>query len=245
MNLRDLRYALAVADRGHFGRAAAACNVSQPTLSGQILKLEDELQVKIFERMGKSVRPTQVGNQILLLARQAVCAANDIQAAAMASRDPLAGPIRLGVIPTLAPYLMASVLPRAASELPGAPIMLVEEMTYHLLEQLLDGDLDAALIATDAEDERLSERNIFDDAFLLAMPPQHALAAKQAVTVADIEGEKLLLLSDGHCLRDQALELCSRIDSDAPAADVRASSLETLLHLAAAGYGVTLVPRLA
>ncbi len=245
MNLRDLRYAVAVADRGHFGRAAAACNVSQPTLSGQILKLEEELQVKIFERLGKSVKPTRIGADILALARQAIAAANDIEATAQASRDPLSGSIRFGIIPTLAPYLMANVLARTTIELPAAPLVLVEEMTHHVVQQLLDGELDAALIATDPQDERLATNAIFDDQFLLVMAPEHPLASKQVVRVDDIQPEMLLLLADGHCLRDQALELCSGIGSEMSSADVRASSLETLLHLAAAGYGVTLIPRLA
>jgi LysR family hydrogen peroxide-inducible transcriptional activator len=245
MNLRDLRYAVAVADRGHFGRAAVACNVSQPTLSGQILKLEEELQVKLFERAGKTVRPTRIGTEILTLARQALAAANDILATAQASRDPLAGELRFGVIPTLAPYLMADVLRLAERELPAAPLVLVEEMTYQLLDRLLDGELDAALIATDPQDERLASSDVFDDPFLLAMAPTSRLASRQSVSIADVGEENVLLLSDGHCLRDQALELCSGVSTDGTGGDVRASSLETLLHLAAAGYGVTFIPRLA
>lgn len=245
MNLRDLRYAVAVADRGHFGRAAVACNISQPTLSGQILKLEEELQVKIFERTGKSVRPTRIGNEILTLARQAVAAANDIQATALASRDPLAGEIRFGVIPTLAPYLLAGILKFAEHELPAAPLVLVEEMTHHLLDHLLDGELDAALIATDPHDERLVSSPVFDDPFLLAMAPTNRLYARESIAIADIKEENLLLLSEGHCLRDQALELFGSIAPESVGGDVRASSLETLLHLTAAGYGVTFVPRLS
>jgi LysR family hydrogen peroxide-inducible transcriptional activator len=136
MNLRDLQYVLAVADLGHFGRAADACHVSQPTLSGQILKLEDELGVRIFERVGRSIRPTPVGEQILQHARRCVSAADDITALARASRDPLAGPLRLGVIPTLAPYLMPFVLPIAAEALPAAPLMLYEDLTANLLQAL-------------------------------------------------------------------------------------------------------------
>lgn len=245
MNLRDLRYAVAVADRGHFGRAAIACNVSQPTLSGQILRLEEQLQVKIFERMGKSVRPTRIGVEILALARQALAAANDIEAMALASRDPLTGAIRFGVIPTLAPYLMAGVLQLAERQLRAAPLLLVEDVTHKLLEQLLDGELDAALIATDPQDERLVSRGVFDDELLLALSPSNPLAARTCVSTDDIREETLLLLPDGHCLRDQALDLCSAIEGTSLGGDVKASSLETLLHLAAAGYGVTLIPRLA
>jgi LysR family hydrogen peroxide-inducible transcriptional activator len=247
MNLRDLRYVISVAELGHFGRAAQACHVSQPTLSGQILKLEEELGVTIFERVGKQVRLTPVGEEILAHARRAVSAANDIATAARASRDPLAGPIRLGVIPTLAPYLMPYVLPRAAEELPKAPLMLLEDLTGHVLPPLQDGGLDAALIATDPGNEKLAEIPLFDEPFWLVMPVDDPLAKLKEVDLSTIDAERLLLLTDGHCLRDQALDLCGRQSSaiGSGAADVRAVSLETLVHLTAAKYGVTLVPRLA
>ena len=248
MNLRDLRYVIAVAELGHFGRAATACHVSQPTLSGQILKLEEELGVTIFERVGKQVRTTPVGQEILAHARRTVAAANDIMTTARASRDPLAGPIRLGVIPTLAPYLMPYVLPRAAELLPKAPLMLIEDLTGHLLPPLCDGSLDAALIATDPGTDRLGEIDLFDEPFWLVMPADHVLARKKEIALTDIDPQSLLLLTDGHCLRDQALDLCSaqgHAGVPAGSADVRAASLETLIHLTAAKYGLTLVPRLA
>jgi LysR family hydrogen peroxide-inducible transcriptional activator len=245
MNLRDLSYVIAVADHGHFGRAAASCHVSQPTLSGQILKLEQELGVAIFERVGRQVRLTPAGEEIVAHARRTVAAAGDVVAAARASRDPLAGPIRLGVIPTLAPYLMPFVLPRSAERLPQAPLMLVEDLTGHLVGPLADGELDAALIATDPGSERLTEIMLFEEPFWLVMPTGHPLARRRRIALADIDPKSLLLLTDGHCLRDQALELCGRADIPAGVADVRAASLETLLHLTAAKYGLTLVPRLA
>ena len=248
MNLRDLRYVIAVAELGHFGKAATACHVSQPTLSGQILKLEEELGVAIFERVGKQVRLTPVGEEILAHARRSVAGANDIVSAARASRDPLAGPIRLGVIPTLAPYLMPYVLPRAAEELPKAPLMLVEDLTGHLLPPLCAGALDAAIIATDPGHDRLAQIDLFDEPFWLVMPADDALAKTREIDLADIDPGRLLLLTDGHCLRDQALDLCAHQGNaglPVGSADVRAASLETLLHLTAAKYGVTLVPRLA
>jgi LysR family hydrogen peroxide-inducible transcriptional activator len=248
MNLRDLSYVISVAELGHFGRAAMACHVTQPTLSGQILKLEEELGVTIFERVGKQVRLTPVGEQILANARRSVAAANDIVAAARASRDPLAGPIRLGVIPTLAPYLMPFVLPLAARELDKAPLMLMEDLTGHLLPPLTDGRIDAALIATDAGTDKLAEIDLFEEPFWLAMPIDDPLASKAEVDLGAIDPRRLLLLTDGHCLRDQALELCTRQGPDnalAGSADVRAASLETLVHLTAAKYGLTLTPRLA
>ena len=248
MNLRDLRYVISVAELGHFGRAALACHVSQPTLSGQILKLEEELGVTIFERVGKQVRLTPVGEEILAHARRVVAGANDIVSAARASRDPLAGAIRLGVIPTLAPYLMPYVLPGAAEHLPKAPLMLLEDLTGHLLPPLCDGGLDAALIATDPGTDKLAEIALFDEPFWLVMPAHDPRAKLKEIDLADIDPSTLLLLTDGHCLRDQALEICVRQGNaslPAGSADVRAASLETLVHLTAANYGVTLVPRLA
>jgi LysR family hydrogen peroxide-inducible transcriptional activator len=245
MNLRDLRYIIAVAELGHFGRAAVACCVSQPTLSGQILKLEEELGVAIFERVGKRVRPTPVGEQILVHARRAVGAAGDISSTARASRDPLAGAIRLGVIPTVAPYLMPYALPAAAEHMPRAPLIIVEDLTGRLVPALLGGDLDAAIIATDPENDRLSEISLYVEPFFLVMPTCHALAARADIAIGDIDPTSLLLLTDGHCLRDQALEVCGQAAPPQGAADVRATSLETLLQLTAANYGMTLAPGLA
>ncbi len=246
MNLRDLRYVIAVAELGHFGKAALACHISQPTLSGQILKLEEELGVAIFERVGKSVRTTAVGAQILAHARRCVAAATDITVSAKAHQDPLAGPLRIGVIPTLAPYLMPHVLPSGAKYLPSAPLMLVEDLTGNLLPLLLNGELDGALIATDPANDRLIDAHLFDEPFWLVMPEDHAMAKRKTIVVSDIDPSTLLLLTDGHCLRDQALDMCSHPEVNMiGSADVRATSLETLLHLTVANYGVTLVPQLA
>ncbi len=246
MNLRDLRYVLSVAEIGHFGRAAASCNVSQPTLSGQILKLEEELGVAIFERVGKRVRPTPVGEQIVLHARRAVGAASDIVSTARSSRDPLSGVIRLGVIPTIAPYLMPYALPAAAELMPRAPLMITEDLTGRLLPPLAAGDLDAVIIATDPENDRLSQIDLYEEPFFLVMPSNHAMSTDTEIDVARIDPSNLLLLTDGHCLRDQALDLCNQTAGTAQGtADVRAASLETLLQLTAANYGLTLAPGLA
>lgn len=244
MNLRDLRYVAALAEHGHFGRAAEACHVSQPTLSAQIAKLEAELGVTVFERTGKSIRLTPVGEQILDRAKQAVAAADEIACLARASRDPLSGPIRLGMIPTLAPYLVPHLLPLARKSMPSAPLILVEELTTRLLTMLADGALDAAVLATPPEDDRLIEIPLFTEPFLLALPPDHVLSRRRRLTTTDIDTRELLLLTDGHCLRDQTLDLCNGKPGLA-STDLRAASLETLLHLTAAGYGVTLVPLLA
>ncbi|MDE2578510.1 MAG: hydrogen peroxide-inducible genes activator, partial [Hyphomicrobiales bacterium] len=225
---------------------AAACNVTQPTLSGQIAKLEEELGVKLFEREGRRIRVAARAEPIIAHARMAIAAASDIVAAARASRDPLVGPIRLGVIATIGPYLTPYLLAAAARELPQAPIMLVEDLTGHLLPMLADGRLDAAIIATDPDGERIDTLALYDEPFLLAASASDALAGRKSVAVEELDPKSLLLLTDGHCLRDQALELCRHPDVGAgAAADMRAASLETLLHLTAAGYGVTLAPQMA
>ena len=246
MNLRDLQYVVAVAELGQFGRAASACNVSQPTLSGQILKLEEELGVQIFERDGRVARVTERGAAIVAQARRVIGAADDLKAAAAASRDPLEGPIRLGIIATVGPYLAPYLLPAAARGLPCAPIRLVEDLTGHLLPLLADGKLDAAIIATDPPGERLEEIALYEEPFCLMAPSGHPFAKRKSVRVDEIDPRSLLLLADGHCLRDQALDLCGHPDlGGATGADMRAASLETLLHMTAAGFGLTLAPQMA
>jgi LysR family transcriptional regulator, hydrogen peroxide-inducible genes activator len=245
MNLRDLRYIVAVADLGHFGRAAEACSVSQPTLSGQIRKLEDELGLAIFERVGRGVRSTPAGAQILLYARHALAAADDITGVAQRGRDPLAGPFHLGVIPTLGPYLMPYVLPRVKTSLTAMRLVLVEDLTVRLVELVGAGKLDAAIIASDPDAPGLTVDPLFGEDFWLVLPHGHALNKKNRIDVGDIDPHSLLLLTDGHCLRDQALDLCGHPAAGAAIADMRATSLTTLLHMAAAGYGMTLIPALA
>jgi len=246
MNLRDLHYIIAVANYGHFGRAAEACHISQPTLSGQILKLEDELGVRIFERVGKSVCVTAAGEEILVHARRAVAAAEDIMRCARASRDPMEGALRVGVIPTLGPYLMPFVLPRARKHLPATPLMLVEDFTDRLIEPVLSGKLDAVIIASDPEKPQLLSELLFEEPFFLIIPRDHPLAERESVATEEIDPQTLLLLADGHCLRDQAIELCRNARSrDDQLADIRATSLQTLVHMTVAGYGTTLMPALA
>jgi LysR family hydrogen peroxide-inducible transcriptional activator len=245
MNLRDLEYALAVAEHGHFSRAAEACAVSQPTLSGQLRKLEDELGVEIFERDGRTVRTTRVGREILQYARAAIDAVSDIERAAQAGRDPLAGTLRIGVIPTLGPYLLPHLLVTARERIPKLPLTIVEEPTALLVKGVLSGELDAAIVATSHAAEGLSEIPIFDEPLWLVVPRGHALAKRESVAIAEIDARTLLLLTDGHCLREQTLELCSAAQRAATDRDLRASSLETLLNLVEAGYGMTVVPALA
>jgi len=242
VNLRDLRYLLAIAEHRHFGRAADACHVSQPTLSGQVRKLEEWLGVALFERTNKWVVPTEVGKRILDHAARAVAAADAIQAEAKAARDPLVGPLKLGVIPTLGPYLMPLVFGPLRRDLPDLRIELWEDVTDSLLDRLRQRRLDAALIATSTGPGEFSERPLFTEPFLAALPPGHPLAGSDRVDEAALSAD-LLVLADGHCLRDQALAACSRTDAEAGA--LRAASLETLVNMVVAGYGCTLIPGLA
>lgn len=249
MNLRDLRYVVAAADLLHFGRAAQACHVSQSTLSAQIAKLEDELGVKLFVREGRRIRVSPRGRPIIEEARRVIAAAQAMSAAAAAGRDPLEGPLRLGVIATVCPYLAPYLLPAALASLPKAPIVLVEDVTEALLRDLVEGKLDAAVIASDPQMERLDETLLYDEAFFLVVSaPETAPGVAEvgrAVAPDEIDAGRLLLLADGHCLRDQALDLCGEGRAAAGLGDLRAASLETIFHLVRAGYGVTLAPQLA
>lgn len=247
MNLRDLKYLIAVADQRHFGRAAEACFVSQPTLSGQVKKLEEYLGVTIFERTSKSVVTTPVGEAILRHARLALEQAEAIQEVAQAHRDPMAGPLRLGVIPTLSPYLMPRVLRPLRARCPHLQLVLSEEMTHTLLARLREHGIDAALIATPVADADLATIPLFDEPFWLAHPRQHPLAKMNRITAHDLVDADLLLLADGHCLADQVRSLCGDAvgSRSVEASDLRAASLETLLQLVSVGMGSTLVPALA
>ena len=246
MNLRDLQYVVAVADHGHFGRAATACNISQPTLSGQILKLEAELGVRIFEREGRAVAVAARAEPIVEHARRALAAVAEVAAAAAGARDPLAGPLRIGVIPTVGPYLLPHALPALIRDLPQAPIAIVEDVTARLLSLVLERKIDAAVIASDPGDRKLETLPLYEEPFLFVAAPSHPLAARNTISADDVDPATLLLLADGHCLRDQAIALCGRgAGARAAGSDISATSLDTLFHLAAAGYGVTLAPRLA
>lgn len=242
MNLRDLAYLVALADHRHFGRAAEAANVSQPTLSGQIRKLEGLLGVTLCERDSRNVALTAAGEAVVAEARAALAHAATIREIALAHRDPLAGRLRLGFIASLGPFLAADLLARLEHDAPRLEIVLVEDLTDALLAALRGHALDAALLATPADGEDLAERMLFAEPFLLAHAPDHPLAAIAAPTRRDLERSRLLLLAEGHCLRDQALSLCGAAAVDAR---VEATSLLTLMRLAAAGEAATLVPALA
>lgn len=244
MNIRDLKYAVAVADHGHFGRAAAACFVGQPTLSAQLRKLEGELGVTLFERTKRSVRITPIGEEIVAQARDLLAQADRIAQTARASLDPLSGPLRLGMIPTIGPYLTPTLLPALRYGMPKVELNLSEQMTHDLEAQLLDGRIDAAILATDVTDRRLDEIPLFDEPFWIALPQRHRLASREEVALADISAEELLLLEDGHCLSDQVVAFCSRAFRGHPKVSTQHTSLMTILALVGAEAGVTLVPAL-
>jgi LysR family hydrogen peroxide-inducible transcriptional activator len=243
MNLRDLKYLVAVADFRHFGRAAEACFVSQPTLSMQLKKLEETLGVVLIER-GKQVMLTEAGHEIAAKAREILAQTDQLIAYAKESNDPLAGELRLGAFPTLAPYLFPLVVPKINAAFPKLKLLLVEEKTNVLLSQLKEGKLDAAFIAAPVEESGIAAKSLFSEAFLLAVPRGHALAQKQTVTAEDIAAQTILLLDEGHCLRDQALALCQRVGAK-ETDNFRATSLETLRQMVASGVAVTLMPQLA
>jgi LysR family hydrogen peroxide-inducible transcriptional activator len=242
MNLRDLRYVLAVAEHGHFGRAAEACGVSQPTLSVQLRKMEEELGVTLFERGGRAVAPTPACDQLIGHMRAALAEADAIQAVATSLRDPLAGRLRLGVIPTLAPFLLPLVFAPLRAALPGLEVEPWEDQTAALLRRLRGHELDAAVLATDAGEPDLASLVLFAEPFLAALPPEHRLAGQALVEEAALAAD-ILVLADGHCLRDQVLAACGH--GGAMGGAMRATSLMTLINMVAAGYGTTLIPGLA
>lgn len=244
MNLRDLKYLVAVAEHAHFGRAAKACFVSQPTLSMQLKKLEDTLGVTLIERSKKQVILTPTGLVIADKAKEILAQTNQLITLAKENRDPLGGELRLGAFPTLAPYLFPLIVPKINATLPNLKLLLIEEKTATLLQQLQDGKLDAALIALPVEERGIVATSVFSEAFLLAVPKAHALANKPSVSSQDIQNQPILLLDEGHCLRDQALALCHRIGAK-ETDNFRATSLETLRQMVKSGVAVTLIPKLA
>jgi LysR family hydrogen peroxide-inducible transcriptional activator len=243
MNLRDLQYLVALAETRHFGRAARQCHVSQPTLSAQLKKLEEFLGVTLIERRPRHVSLTAAGQAVVERARRMLRDAEDIRALARARQDPLGGQRKIGLIPTLGPYLLPRVAPRLRRALPKLQLMLHEHQTEPLITRVVNGELDLAILALPADTQGLQTRSLFAEAFLVAMPDRHRLATRRRLKPADLSGEKLLLLEDGHCLRDQALEVCRKAGTEEQ--DFGATSLETLRQMVAAGLGLTLLPRLA
>jgi LysR family hydrogen peroxide-inducible transcriptional activator len=245
MNLRDLRYLVALADHKHFGRAASASFVSQPTLSTQIRKLEEELGVALVERAPRRVMLTPIGRDVADRARRILAEVAQMGELARRSQDPEAGSVRLGLFPTLAPYLLPHVLPGIRARFPRLELLLVEEKTDAILARLRDGRLDAGILALPVHDDQLHVEPLFNEPFVLAAPQSHALARRnRPLSLRELDHEHLLLLEEGHCLRDQALDVC-RLAGANERDGFRATSLETLRQMVAAGVGMTLLPVLA
>jgi LysR family hydrogen peroxide-inducible transcriptional activator len=244
LKLKDLRYLVAVADQRHFGRAAARCFVSQPTLSSQLKKLEQSLGVQLIERAPNNVSLTAAGEAIVARARRILEATDEVVTLARSQHDPLAGRLRVALLPTIGPYLLPRVAPAVRKALPRLELHLYEYQTAPMLQKLHAGELDVGILALPVDTAGLEARELYREAFSVALPEHHPLAARHSVRVADLKGEKLLLLEEGHCLRDQALEVCSRAGVHEQQ-DFRATSLETLRQMVASGAGITLLPELA
>jgi LysR family hydrogen peroxide-inducible transcriptional activator len=249
MTLTELKYIVAVAREKHFGKAAEACFVSQPTLSVAIKKLEEELDVKLFERSANEVTVTPLGEEIVRQAQSVLEQAANIKEIAKRGKDPLAGPLKLGVIYTIAPYLLPELVRQAIERTPQMPLMLQENFTVKLLESVRTGELDCVIIAEPFPDAGLAVAPLYDEPFMAAVPSHHPLAAQDHITAQQLKSETMLLLGSGHCFRDHVLEVCpefARFSSDAEGIrkSFEGSSLETIKHMVAAGMGVTLVPRL-
>lgn len=244
MNIRDLQYLVAVADLKHFGKAAKACFVSQPALSMQLKKLEEELGVKLFERTNKKLMITDVGIDITERAKKVLQAADEIKEAAISYKDPLSGTFKLGAFSTLAPYFLPQIVPEIASSLPKLKLLLVEEKTDILINKLKNGEIDAAFLALPIDDESLEHEKLFEDEFFLAVPAHHSFAKRDFITTNDLHKKSLLLLEEGHCLRAQALDVCSLVGISEHQ-EFRATSLETLRQMVLADVGITLIPKIA
>lgn len=244
MNLRDLQYLIAIAEYKHFGKAAKASFVSQPTLSAQIKKLEDYLGVQLIERTQRQVFITSIGQAIIDKAKIILQESNEIQILAKQARDPFSGIVKLGIIPTLSPYLLPLIIPLIKSHFPNIELHLYEDQTARIIEQLKTAHLDTLILALPIVEQGLVQVELFEEKFYLALPLNHRLFSKKIVQLTDLENENILLLSEGHCLRTQALEICNNLSIKQPY-NFSATSLETLRQMVASGVGLTLLPELA
>jgi LysR family transcriptional regulator, hydrogen peroxide-inducible genes activator len=255
MTLTELKYIVAVARERHFGKAADSCHVSQPTLSVAIKKLEEELDIKLFERSSNEITVTHLGEQIVAQAQRVIEEASQIKEIAKRGKDPLAGALSLGIIYTIAPYVLPSLMRQVIDRTPQMPLMLFENFTHKLLEMLRQGDIDCAILAEPFDSTGLATAPLYDEPYRVAVPSNHVLAKQASVSVAELESENLLLLGNGHCFRDHVLGVCPESQAgrglagsaslDGIRKSFEGSSLETIKHMVAAGMGVTLVPRLA
>ena len=244
MNIRALQYFVKLAELKHFSKAADACFVSQPTLSTQVRKLEDELGISLVERAPRKVMLTPIGEDIAHRARHILRDIEHIKDAARRSRNPETGTIKLGIFPTLAPYLLPHVIPVIRRRYPDLRMQLSEEKTEVILNMLDQGRLDAGLLALPVEEPGMEAEILFDEPFVVAMPSSHPLSDKQSIGLKDLEGEELLLLEEGHCLRQHALAVC-QLSGAVERVDFHATSMETLRQMVAANAGVTLMPVLS
>jgi LysR family hydrogen peroxide-inducible transcriptional activator len=243
LSIRQLQNVVAVADTLGFHKAAEKCGVSQPTLSSQIQKLEEVIGEQVFERNKQRVLLTKAGESVVAHARRILVGVEDLITTAAASKDPFAGTLRIAVIPTIAPYLLPWVTPAIAERWPRLRLALKEEKTEDMLASLRSGSLDAGVLALVEGMSDLEHALVLEDPFVAAVPRHHPLAKKKTIAMADLDEEPVLLLDEGHCLRDQALALCKR--AGASETDLRATSLATLVQMVSAGIGVTLLPSIA
>jgi LysR family hydrogen peroxide-inducible transcriptional activator len=244
IKIRDLEYLDAIEKYRHFGKAAEACHVSQPTLSGQIMKLEEQLGVSLIERHPRNIMLTPAGDQLLGKARRVLMAARELEMTAKTLGDPLAGEFHLGLIPTLAPYLLPLIMPQLIHKLPDLQMFLHEQKTSDLLKLLDEGTLDALVLPWLDDMHAFQAYDLFEEKFVLAVSAKHELADRKRVKLDYLEGHKVLTLEDGHCLRDQALGYCFSAGADEDKR-FQATSLETLRYMVAANMGITLLPELA
>lgn len=245
VKLRDLEYLDAIERHKHFGKAAEACHVSQPTLSAQIRKLEEQLGLTLVERHPRNVMLTKAGTVLTEQARKVLNSAKEFETAAKNLADPLAGDLHIGLIPTLAPYLLPHIMPALTQSMPNVRVYLYEKQTKVLLQDLDNGNMDILILPwLDDEMKRFDRYKLMDEPLVLATPPNHPLSQKQSVTLADLKDETILTLEDGHCLRDQAMGYCFTAGADEDKR-FKATSLETLRYMVASGSGITLLPKLA
>lgn len=244
MNLRELQYLVAVDEERHFHKAAARCFVSQPTLSGQLKKLEQELGVQLVERSSRQVVMTEVGTAVAQQARQVLAGARLIHEIAERFHDPLAGRLHVGLIPTLAPYLLPVVMPLLKRHFPKLQLWLHEHQTQVLLDKLRDAELDVLILALPVPSDEFASLDLFNEPFWLALPRDDALAKQDQVRLSDLKKQEMLLLEEGHCLRGQALDVCFSAGAS-EYEGFHATSLETLRHMVGEGMGMTLLPELA
>jgi LysR family hydrogen peroxide-inducible transcriptional activator len=245
MTLTELRYIVAVARERHFGRAAEACFVSQPTLSVAVKKLEEELGVPLFERGAGEVSVTPAGQGIVEQAQRVLEEAARIKELAAAGRDPLAGPLRLGAIYTIGPYLLPKLIPILRKSAPAMQLLIRENFTHRLAEELKNGEVDAILIALPFEEPGIAVRALYDEPFFVAVPKGHPWEGRKRITSDELTRESLLLLGEGHCFRDQVLEICHTVrarERSGLARTVEGGSLETIRQMVAGGVGITVLP---